>query len=116
MKGALVFVEQQDMAASTFVFAFLYIFSLLWVPGHQNLINTEHDSNGVPLAHLMARQIFAKRTRQAILEVDTQELKDMIETEAYVAVLYQDYTKVRSSTYYFDIFYMHFTVFILTQF
>lgn len=57
------------------------------------MINTEHDSAGVPLAHLMARQIFSKRTRQAILEVTHAELQELIETEPNLGVLYHDHSK-----------------------
>ena len=59
-----------------------------------NMIYTEHDSEGMTLAHLMARHIFSKRTRQAILEVDEAELEHLLSIEDNVAVLLQDDSKV----------------------
>ena len=49
---------------------------------------------GIPLAHLMARQTFAKRTRQAILEIEWVELQNLLKTETFLAVLFQDDSKV----------------------
>ena len=72
-------------------------------------MNTEHDAEGVPLAHLMSRYIFTKRTRQAILEVDQSELQSLIDKEAYVAVLYQDDTKVNCMEKHSDLIITQFT-------
>jgi uncharacterized protein YpmB len=55
---------------------------------------SEQDSDGVPLAHLMAKTAFAKRTRQAILETNEVEMAELTEKEAFVVVLYQDDSKV----------------------
>ena len=64
-----------------------------------NTIDTEHDSEGIPLAHLMSRHIFSKRTRQIILEVNQAELDHLIQTEENVAVLLQDDSKVNYYCY-----------------
>ena len=64
-----------------------------------NTIDTEHDSEGIPLAHLMSRHIFSKRTRQIILEVNQAELDHLIQTEENVAVLLQDDSKVNYFCY-----------------
>ena len=54
---------------------------LLFFQESSTNMNTEHDAEGVPLAHLMSRYIFTKRTRQAILEVDQSELQSLIELD-----------------------------------
>ena len=54
---------------------------------------------GIPLAHLMSRHIFSKRTRQIILEVNQAELDHLIQTEENVAVLLQDDSKVNYFCY-----------------
>ncbi len=63
----------------------------------QGLDNTEQDSDGTPLGHLMAKTAFARRTRQAILEVKERDLNALIYKEKYLAVLYQDDSKVHRS-------------------
>ena len=85
-----------NIMESVVTFATLFLCLICMQESHEstNHINTEHDAEGVPLAHLMSRYIFAKRTRQAILEVDQSELQSLVEKEPYVAVLYQDVTKV----------------------
>ena len=82
----------------TFTTLFLCLFCMQESHESTHHSNTEHDAEGVPLAHLMSRYIFAKRTRQAILEVDQSELQSLIDKEAYVAVLYQDDTKKCAKT------------------
>lgn len=59
-------------------------------------VSIKQDSDGVPLGHLMAKQTFSKRTRQALLEINAQELQTMVETEPYVAILFQDDSKVQN--------------------
>ena len=47
----------------------IQIFVVIFLPiqaNQSNTIDTEHDSEGIPLAHLMSRHIFSKRTRQSV--------------------------------------------------
>ena len=45
----------------------IFVFLFLPIQANQsNTIDTEHDSEGIPLAHLMTRHIFSKRTRHSI--------------------------------------------------
>ena len=41
---------------------------------HEIIMNTEHDSDGTPLAHLMIPQTFSRRTRQAFLEMTSLQV------------------------------------------
>lgn len=45
------------------------------------------------VAHVMTKTAFAKRTRQAILEINHEELKTLAKKEKYLAVLFQDDSK-----------------------
>ena len=76
----------------------LFLCIIFMQESHESNVNIEHDSEGVPLAHLMSRYIFTKRTRQAILEVNQSELQSLIDKESYVAVLLQDDTKKCAKT------------------
>ena len=47
----------------------IQIFVVIFLPiqaNQSNTIDTEHDSEGIPLAHLMSRHIFSKRTRHSV--------------------------------------------------
>ena len=51
------------------VLIIIQTFVVIFLPIHanqSNTIDTEHDSEGIPLAHLMSRHIFSKRTRHSI--------------------------------------------------
>ena len=94
--------EIMESTTALTIILFLYAFVVIFLPKETlqtNVIYTEHDSEGIPLAHLMARQIFSKRTRQTILEVNQAELEDLIQREDNVAVLLQDDSKVNQNTY-----------------
>ena len=70
----------ETMAATWTLFSIYYAYALLltlvqYFPETLTLVsNSELDTDGIPLAHLMVPHTFAKRTRQAILEVNSQEL------------------------------------------
>ena len=78
--------------AATFTML-IYYFTILLLPQTTSNFHTEQDSDGFTLAHLMARYTFAKRTRQAILDINTLDLEHIISIETYVAVLHQDDSK-----------------------
>ena len=70
----------ETMAASWTLFsiyAYASLTLLYFPPETLTLVsNSELDTDGIPLAHLMVPHTFAKRTRQTILEVNSQELGD----------------------------------------